>query len=211
MTTIRVFDPALCCSTGVCGVDVDQALVTFAADIDWLKSKGVTVERINLAQQPQAFAEHAAIRDLLKAQGEKALPVLLVDGELKTTGRYPSRDELSGWAGLASAASLFTEQVAELVAIGAAIASNCEPCFRFHYDKARKLGVEDDDVRRAVDLAQQVKEAPARAVLDLAHRTLDGKDAPSDVGVASNDAPQKQGSCCAPAPSAGAESAPKCC
>jgi len=211
MTTIRVFDPALCCSTGVCGVDVDQALVTFAADIDWLKSKGVTVERINLAQQPQVFAEHAAIRDLLKAQGEKALPVLLVDGELKTTGRYPSRDELSRWAGLASAASLFTEQVAELVAIGAAIASNCEPCFRFHYGKARKLGVADDDVRRAVDLAQQVKEAPARAVLDLAHRSLDGKDASSDVGVVPSDEPQKQGACCAPTPSPVGESAPKCC
>jgi len=211
MTTIRVFDPALCCSTGVCGVDVDQALVTFAADVDWLKSKGVTVERVSLAQQPQAFVEHAAIRELLKAQGEKALPVLLVDAELKTTGRYPSRDELSRWAGFASAASLFTEEVAELVAIGAAIASNCEPCFRFHYDKARKLGVADDDVRRAVDLAQKVKEAPARAVLGLAHRTLEEKDVPSDVGVASNDAPQKQDSCCAPAPSPGAESAPKCC
>ena len=211
MTTIRVFDPALCCSTGVCGVDIDQALVTFAADIDWLKSKGVTVERINLAQQPQVFAEHPTVRDLLQAQGERALPVLLVDGELKASGRYPSRDELSLWAGLAPATLLFTEKVAELVAIGAAIASNCEPCFRFHYGKARKLGVADDDVRRAVDLAQQVKEAPARAVLDLAHRSLNGKDASNDVGVVSNDEPQKQGSCCAPTPSPVGESAPKCC
>ena len=53
------------------------------------------------------------------------------------------------------------------MAIGAAIASNCEHCFLFHYDKARKLGIADADVRRAVDLAQQVKEAPARAVLNL--------------------------------------------
>ncbi|MEI6758670.1 MAG: arsenic metallochaperone ArsD family protein, partial [Chlorobium sp.] len=30
MKKIQVFDPALCCTTGVCGVDVDQALVTFA-------------------------------------------------------------------------------------------------------------------------------------------------------------------------------------
>ena len=39
MKTIQVFDPALCCSTGVCGVDVDQALVNFSADVDWAKQK----------------------------------------------------------------------------------------------------------------------------------------------------------------------------
>ncbi len=37
MKTLQVFDPALCCSTGVCGVEVDQALVGFAADVDWAK------------------------------------------------------------------------------------------------------------------------------------------------------------------------------
>ncbi len=47
-----------------------------------------------------------------------------------------------------AAPSIFTAQVAELVAIGAAIASNCEPCFKYHYDQARKLGVSDLDMRR---------------------------------------------------------------
>lgn len=41
MTKIQVYDPALCCSTGICGVDVDQEKVTFAADVDWLKSQGI--------------------------------------------------------------------------------------------------------------------------------------------------------------------------
>jgi AhpD family alkylhydroperoxidase len=209
MASIQIYDPALCCATGVCGVDVDQALVTFAADVDWLKSQGVTVTRLNLGQQPQAFAEHAQIRQLLQAQGDKALPAVLVDGELKSSGRHPSRDELARWAGLAREASLFTEQVAELVAIGAAIASNCEPCFRFHYDKARKLGVLDADVRRAVDLAQQVKEAPARAVLNLACRTLDGKEPRATIPVAAA-APSSASACCAPAPAAAAAGS-KCC
>jgi hypothetical protein len=40
MTKIQVYDPALCCSTGICGVDVDQEKVAFAADVDWLKSPG---------------------------------------------------------------------------------------------------------------------------------------------------------------------------
>nr|QTX14232.1 Arsenical resistance operon trans-acting repressor ArsD [Klebsiella pneumoniae] len=29
MKTLTVFDPAMCCSTGVCGSDVDQVLVDF--------------------------------------------------------------------------------------------------------------------------------------------------------------------------------------
>ncbi len=209
MSKMHVFDPALCCSSGVCGVEVDQALVTFAADVDWLKSQGATVERVNLAQQPQAFAEHAAICQLLQAQGEQALPVILVDGDLKSSGRYPSRDELAQWTGLLSATSLFTERVATLVAIGAAIASNCEQCFRIHYDKARKLGVADADVRRAVDLAQQVKEAPARAVLNLAHRCFDKKDTLSAVSVVPAGTPRNQDSCCAPTPEAAG--AANCC
>ena len=56
MTTIQVFDPAMCCNTGVCGVDVDQSLVTFAADVDWAKQNGAQIERFNLSQQPMAFA-----------------------------------------------------------------------------------------------------------------------------------------------------------
>lgn len=211
MKIIEIFDPAMCCSTGVCGVEVDQLLVAFAADVDWLAKQGGQVERFNLAQQPQAFVDHAAIRQLLMDRGESALPAILVDGELEQSGRYPTRDQLALWAGIAPAASLFTEQVAELVAISASIASNCEPCFKFHYDQARKLGVSDADMRRAVDLAQQVKEAPARAVLDLAHRYLD-KDGTRTAGSALSSVGVKSGGgCCAPASGTTPSMASKCC
>jgi len=56
MIKIQVFDPSLCCSTGVCGVDVDQQLVDFSADVDWAKRNGLTIQRFNLSQQPLAFA-----------------------------------------------------------------------------------------------------------------------------------------------------------
>ena len=75
--------------------------------------------------------------------------------------------------------SLMTEAVTELVAIGAAIASNCEPCFRHHYDAAHKLGVSTEDMREAVNLALAVKAAPHRKVLDTADRYL----APSKPGT----------------------------
>jgi hypothetical protein len=77
---------------------------------------------------------------LLHAQGKQALPAILVDGDLKSSGRYPSRDGLAQWTGLPSATSLFTDGVAALVTIGAAIASNCEQCSLIHYDKAQNQG-----------------------------------------------------------------------
>lgn len=100
MKTIQVFDPALCCSSGVCGTDVDQALVNFSADVDWVRQNGVAIERFNLAQQPMAFAENAVVKGLLERTGEAALPVILMDGELALAGRYPSRDELLRWSGV---------------------------------------------------------------------------------------------------------------
>lgn len=93
--TLQVFDPAMCCSTGVCGPDVDTKLVQFAADLDWLKSQGVIIQRHNLSQSPAAFVENAAVSAALKDKGEGALPALLVNGKLATAGHYPDRAELA--------------------------------------------------------------------------------------------------------------------
>jgi hypothetical protein len=104
MTTIQVFDPALCCSTGVCGTDVDQALVTFSADAAWAKEQGATIERFNLAQQPLVFAQMPPVKAFLERSGEEALPLILVDGQVALAGRYPNRAELGRWAGIAAPA-----------------------------------------------------------------------------------------------------------
>lgn len=171
MPRLQVFDPAMCCSTGVCGPSVDPALVRFAADLDWLKANGVEVERVNLSQDPAAFAANAEVAKAIESRGD-ALPLVLVDGKIVSEGLYPERNALARFVGLADARTLYTDAVHELVAMGAAIASNCEPCFRFHYDKARKLGISKDDMARAVATAKMVKEAPARAVLEQAERYL---------------------------------------
>lgn len=101
MTAVRVFDPAMCCSTGVCGPSVDPHLVRFSADLDWLKTQGVSVERFNLAQQPGAFASDQTVRAALEERGEASLPVVQVNGDIKSSGVYPSRADLAAWAGLA--------------------------------------------------------------------------------------------------------------
>ncbi len=98
---IEVFDPALCCSTGVCGTDVDQNLVSFAADAAWATTQGANLTRYNLAQQPLEFAQNATVAQMLKVTGESALPLILLDGQVALAGRYPTRDELSRWLGTA--------------------------------------------------------------------------------------------------------------
>lgn len=100
MKSIQVFDPALCCSTGVCGAEVDQALVNFSADVAWAQQGGARIERYNLAQQPMDFANNPVVKGFLERSGAEGLPLVLVDGEVAMAGRYPSRAELARWAGL---------------------------------------------------------------------------------------------------------------
>ncbi len=97
---LEVFDPPMCCSTGVCGPNVDPALVQFASDFLWVAGQGVHVERYNLAQQPQAFAANATVRAALAIDGNACLPLILVDGEIVSKGRYPARTELARFVGL---------------------------------------------------------------------------------------------------------------
>lgn len=181
MQKLEVFDPPMCCSSGVCGPEVDPVLPRFTADLQWLAGQGVSVERYNLSQQPQAFVANPLVKAALREGGNASLPLILADGQIATRGTYPTREELARLAGLVEAkgASLYTEAIAELVAIGAAIASNCEPCFRYHFDKARKLGVSLDDMARAVKTAQGVKETPARSILELANRYLQHREQPA--------------------------------
>ncbi len=106
MKNVQVYDKPMCCSTGVCGPEVDPVLPKFAADLDWLKNQGHSVERYNLAQQPQAFIENKAIHHLLSSAGTDCLPVVVVDGEIVSQTDYPSREDLAGWVAGAPAKKL---------------------------------------------------------------------------------------------------------
>ncbi|MFI5180185.1 MAG: arsenite efflux transporter metallochaperone ArsD [Thermoanaerobaculia bacterium] len=99
MTRVEVFDPPMCCPTGVCGPEVDPELPRFAGDLAWLSRCGVDVARFNLAQQPEAFARNPLVLEAMKAE-DGALPLVLVDGAITCRGRYPSREELASWTGV---------------------------------------------------------------------------------------------------------------
>ncbi len=97
MTRLQVFDKPLCCSSGVCGPDVDPALVTFSADLQWLERQGVHVQRINPAHQPSLFAASELVREELKNHGDGCLPLIVVNGEVVSRGILPDRSQLANW------------------------------------------------------------------------------------------------------------------
>ena len=102
MTTprVQVFDPPMCCSTGVCGPEPDPALARFGADLQWLERCGVPVERFSLSREPERFVRTAAVAEALRRLSSAALPVVLVDGEIVSEGAYPSRASLAARLGL---------------------------------------------------------------------------------------------------------------
>lgn len=96
---VSVYDPAMCCPSGVCGPAVDPELARISGDLRWMESQGARVERFNLAQEPDAFVANPRVVGLMQAFGEGALPAVLVNGEVAVHGRYPSRAEIVGAVG----------------------------------------------------------------------------------------------------------------
>ncbi len=97
MQEIAVYDPPMCCSTGVCGTAPDPGLAQVANSLNLLAKKGVVVKRYNLSQNPGAFAQHMEVRQLLNDNGTGALPIVIIDGQFMFTGRYPTASEWSAW------------------------------------------------------------------------------------------------------------------
>lgn len=95
MKKIAIFEPAMCCPTGVCGPSVDPELLRISTVINNLKNKGITVERYNLTSNTQIFIENKVINKMLIKDGVEILPVTMVDDEVVKTKAYPTDEELS--------------------------------------------------------------------------------------------------------------------
>jgi hypothetical protein len=93
MKKMVIFDPAMCCSTGVCGPSVDKNLLRVSTLISNLKNKGVIVERHNLTSNPQIFVDNKVINLMLLKEGVEVLPITMVDGEVVKTKEYPTNEE----------------------------------------------------------------------------------------------------------------------
>jgi hypothetical protein len=95
MSRIEIFDPPMCCSSGVCGPVVDPVLPRFAADLRWLRKQGVEVLRHNVATDPSAFVETEVVRSAMEAHGQSVLPMVVADGRIVSQGAYPTREVLA--------------------------------------------------------------------------------------------------------------------
>lgn len=100
MKKIEIFDPAMCCSTGVCGPAIDPELMRVATVINSLKEKGIIIGRHGLSNEPMEFITNQVINDILQKEGADILPVTLVDGKVCKTKVYPTNQELSDWLGI---------------------------------------------------------------------------------------------------------------
>lgn len=100
MKKIEIFDPAMCCSTGVCGPGVDPKLLKIATLVENLRKAGADIGRHNLSEEPQAYVDNSAVNQVLLNEGAESLPITVVDGEVLKKGGYPTAEELLAWTGL---------------------------------------------------------------------------------------------------------------
>lgn len=100
MKKIEIFDPALCCPTGLCGPNINPDLMRIAAAVEALKRQGVDIERYNLRDVPQLYVDNIVVNEFLKEKGADAIPVILVDGKVEVAGMYPTNKQLTEWTGI---------------------------------------------------------------------------------------------------------------
>ena len=93
MKKMYIYEGAMSCSTGVCGVSPDEELMRVSSLVDKLNKSGAKIERYNLTNNTKEFVENKTINKLLAEKGEDILPVVIVDDEVVMTASYPSNEE----------------------------------------------------------------------------------------------------------------------
>ncbi|MDP2857663.1 MAG: arsenite efflux transporter metallochaperone ArsD [Bacillota bacterium] len=97
--TVEIFDPPMCCSTGICGPTVDQSLIDVGEMVLLLKARGISVERYQLNTRPQAFMANPAVLALVRERQLSALPITTVNGRIIKTGSYATAAEVEAALG----------------------------------------------------------------------------------------------------------------
>ena len=100
MKTMKIYEPAMCCPTGLCGVGVDPELLRISTVLNTLKQSGVEVQRFNLSSAPAEFVKSKAVNEYLQKFGPEKLPVVTVEDIIVIAGRYPTNAEFTSWLDL---------------------------------------------------------------------------------------------------------------
>lgn len=94
MRGVEIFDPPMCCPTGICGPTVDPVLLDVQEMIQQLKEDGIPVQRYAINTNPNAFLENPEVARLIQERKMAALPITVVNGVVIKTGSYPSLAEI---------------------------------------------------------------------------------------------------------------------
>lgn len=95
MKKLEIFEPAMCCPTGVCGTSVEPELLRITSLVGSLKdNEEVKAYRYNLTSNPKIFVTNETVLHLLQENGQDILPITLVNGKLVKTGTYPTMADL---------------------------------------------------------------------------------------------------------------------
>lgn len=97
MKKIFIYEPAMCCETGICGVGVDPELLRVSTVINNLRKLGYEVNRYNLTSTPMEFVKNKVVNEAIKKDGNKILPITIMEDKLMKTGKYPTNDEFFTW------------------------------------------------------------------------------------------------------------------
>ena len=92
MKKIEIFDPAMCCPTGLCGTNINPELMRVAVVVETLKRQGVIVTRHNLRDEPQVYVSNKTVNEYLQKNG--------ADGEIAVSKVYPTTKQMSEWTGV---------------------------------------------------------------------------------------------------------------
>ena len=91
---VELFDPPMCCPTGLCGPELDQTLLDVSEMIMTLQAEGIGVERYQITSHPQKFMNNNDVMRLVREQQMAALPITAVHGQVVKVGAYPTLEEL---------------------------------------------------------------------------------------------------------------------
>ncbi|WP_163379493.1 arsenite efflux transporter metallochaperone ArsD [Cyclobacterium sp. SYSU L10401] len=178
---ITLLDPAMCCSTGICGPEVDDVLVQTAAHVKWLKSLGHEVHRHNLSNDGEAFNEYPEALAKLQQDGMDSLPYILVKGRVVMAGKYPSKAEWTqvleeetpedGSEG-SPIQNNTSQKTTTLIGIGAAIASSNESALKHYVAAAKKYGIAIQEIAEAMNIGNEVKNTLSQELINQANALL---------------------------------------
>ena len=100
MSKLVIYDPAMCCPSGMCGVSVNPEIIRVSTVLHAFRKHGVEVKRFNLTSNPMEFMTQQQVNKYINEKGVDCLPITVHDDKVVLVGRYPSNLEMCNYVGL---------------------------------------------------------------------------------------------------------------